>query len=972
MFLCYSRQDREDVQRLKEQLADKGFNAWIDLSDILPSAKWREAVADGIRRSDALLFVVSPDSVRSEVCAEEIDLAVQYGKRVIPLLHRPVPREDMSKALTAHHWTEGGDLDKVVSVLGLDLQRAHTHTVLLVQAYEWSVNGRRRSALLRGRNLRNARHWLAGSTADEAPTPTELHREYLARGRAAAHQRRGLAALFTALLTTVSLLVGFSRVEEGHQTHSRKLATRAEDALKDQLALGLLLGREAADERPTVEARRALLTALRTRPRMVRFLDALADVPAEDRVEPSNHLPLAVRPGGRLLAIPVRGGVRLVTLPTGRPAWTVRGLGGTPAFSPDGRWLAVATGTDPGKVELVDVARRRVTERLTVPQSHGRPNPGNDLLPAVSGTAVAFSADSASVALAGNDNTLRIWNLKTRTWGGPLKGHDQTFVSGTGPDTNHVNTVAYSPDGRFLVSGDWKGDVLVRDARTGRLLKRLRVATGEKPLVKDVRTLTFHPRGSYLAAGTGYGALTVWRTKDWVRVVDPVAGDDTGADRNVVDTVAFSPDGGTLVTGGWTKGALLRRVGGSWDVIGERLPRDELSGTSAVFLDRGSSLIWGVRGTGTLAVWDVHGPGPLGQVVRGSPGNAVAVAVGPGSGEPVASGGADGTITTGGLTLRHELKGEPGDVSLRSLALSRDGRTLYSAADDGSVNTWDTSTGHRRAHWSLGTMTTAITFGDHGRLLATAPYGDHYRLVVRTVADRKTLLDVPAGPYNVRNLAFSADGSLLAAGTEGGTVVLVDVAKGRVLGTLRGHQDYVQGLAFSPDGKLLATASDDATLALWDVSARRRLTDWIPGHVGKALSAAFSPDGSLLAVGGERGRVLLVDVGSRRALGPALTSDTAPVPCVGSPCGPVRDLAFSRDGKHLVSVTNAAHEIWGVTPKGDVGKVVDPSSVTLPGATLWSTDLTAWSRAACVRAGRALTGAEAHRFDTGDPLPCSP
>ncbi|MER5536756.1 WD40 repeat domain-containing protein [Streptomyces mirabilis] len=231
----------------------------------------------------------------------------------------------------------------------------------------------------------------------------------------------------------------------------------------------------------------------------------------------------------------------------------------------------------------------------------------------------------------------------------------------------------------------------------------------------------------------------MWRTKDCVRVVDPVAGDDTGADRDVVDPVAFSQDSGTLVTGGWTKGALLRRGGGSWDVIGERLPRDQLSGTSAVFLDQRSSL-----------------------------------------------------------------------------------------------------------------------------------------------------------------------------------------------------------------------------------------TDWIPGHVGKAFSAAFSPDGSLPAVGGERGRVLLVDVGSRRAPGPDLTSDTAPVPCVGSPCGPVRDLAFSRDGKHLVSVTNAAHEIWGRTAKGEAGQVVDPSSVMLPGATLWSTDLTAWSRAACVRAGRALTGAEAHRFDTGDPLPCSP
>ncbi|GAX54591.1 hypothetical protein AQJ27_35560 [Streptomyces olivochromogenes] len=164
------------------------------------------------------------------MCAEEIDLAVQYGKRVIPLFHRPVPRQDMPKALAAHHRTEGGDLDRA------ECERAATQRAAARQEPQ------ERQALA-GREHRG-----------RAPTPTELHREYLARGRAAAHQ-----------------------------THSRKLATRAEDALKDQLALGLLLGREAADEQPTVEAGRALLTAPRTRPLMVRFLDALAGVPAGDR-----------------------------------------------------------------------------------------------------------------------------------------------------------------------------------------------------------------------------------------------------------------------------------------------------------------------------------------------------------------------------------------------------------------------------------------------------------------------------------------------------------------------------------------------------------------------------------------------------------------------------------------------------------------------------------------------------------------
>ncbi|MFC8343541.1 TIR domain-containing protein [Streptomyces sp. NPDC057280] len=962
VFLSYSRRDLAYVEQLEERLAERKVTAWIDLSDIPVSARWREEVADGIRRSDVFFCVVSPQWLASAPCREELSLALEFGKRIVPLLHGTAP-EDLPVALADRNCLRDGvDAQVVADALALDLERVHHHTRLLVQAHEWSVSGRRRSALLRGAELRAARAWLAGATAGDEPTPTPLQREYVAKARTARGQRWGLGTVLTAVLVTVALLVGFARVEAEHRDRSRELATRSEDALQDGLDRALLLGREAAAERPTVEARRALLTALRTRPRQQRYLDALAGVPAAQREEPRSHLPLAVQPGGRLLAVPVKDGVRLVTLPAGRPAWTVKGPVGSPVFSPDGRWLAVATHADPRTVQLVDVRERRVVERLTVPQSRGRPNPGNDWGPSTSPDAVAFAPDSASLAIPANDNTVRIRLLREHRWRDPLKGHSQVFVGGLGKDTNFITAVAFSPDGRTLVSGDWRGDVLVWDVRTGRRLKTLSVEPEGDDPPYGVESLAFHPKGGYLAAGTGRQTLVVWHTRDWSPAIAPTRGDTV----NPIQALAFSPDGEFLVTAGWRTGPLIRAVGAGWDVVGDRLSRDHLTGTSVVFTDQGRSMIWGVQGTGMLAVWDVHGPGPLGEVVPGSPGDAVALAVGDDSAKPFAVGGADGTIALAdGRTLRHALGDRSTDVSLRSLALSEDERTLYSAADDGSVNVWDVASGTPRSRWALGNGISAMAFGDHGRLLAVAR--GEWLLVYRT-SDHRRLVKVPEGAANVRELVFAQDGSLLAAGAEAGVFSLVDVGKGRVLDRFSGYRSYVRALAFSPDGRTLAVGSEDGTYALWNVRDRKRIGDRSAAHIGKVFSADFSPDGTLLALGGEKGRTLLVDVPTRRALGPALTADTAPLPCAGSPCRPVRDVVFTQDGKHLLSTTNAARHIYGT----DLTVINDPASVRRPGATVWSTGLDAWLRAACVRAARDLTPAERERFRLDDATPCTP
>lgn len=157
LFVSYSRKDREFVLRLNQALEKRDYDVWVDLEDIPPTANWMEEVRSGIERSDAYVFVISPDSVASRVCQQELSHAVEHNKRLVPIVYREVNPDTVSEPLRSRNWIFFGDGDgfdegfqELVDAFHTDLDWLHEHTRLLTRAIEWDKSGRDSSFVLRG------------------------------------------------------------------------------------------------------------------------------------------------------------------------------------------------------------------------------------------------------------------------------------------------------------------------------------------------------------------------------------------------------------------------------------------------------------------------------------------------------------------------------------------------------------------------------------------------------------------------------------------------------------------------------------------------------------------------------------------------------------------------------------------------------------------------------------------------------
>jgi WD40 repeat protein/tRNA A-37 threonylcarbamoyl transferase component Bud32 len=179
-----------------------------------------------------------------------------------------------------------------------------------------------------------------------------------------------------------------------------------------------------------------------------------------------------------------------------------------------------------------------------------------------------------------------------------------------------------------------------------------------------------------------------------------------------------------------------------------------------------------------------------------------------------------------------------------------------------------------------------VVYRADGKLMAAA--GTDQSVAIRDVATGKLVHTLHGHQGAVVHLAFSPDGARLASASADKTARIWEVATGRELFTLKGHASQVSWVAFRPDGRQLATASWDTTAKVWDLATGKEVTTPGINHAEALTQIAYAGDGKRLATACFDKTVKLWDCGTFRELPP-----------LQGPMEDINQMAFSPDGKRL-------------------------------------------------------------------------
>ncbi|MCK4344286.1 MAG: PD40 domain-containing protein, partial [Bacteroidales bacterium] len=305
-----------------------------------------------------------------------------------------------------------------------------------------------------------------------------------------------------------------------------------------------------------------------------------------------------------------------------------------------------------------------------------------------------------------------------------------------------------------------------------------------------------------------------------------------------ITSVAFSPDGKTILTGSWDKTARL------WDLEGNEVQvftGHEDGVKSSVFSPDGKTILTG-SWDNTSRLWDLDG-NEL-QVFKGHKNSVISVAFSP-DGKTILTGSYDKTARLWDLE-GNELQIFKGhEYSIFSVAYSPDGKTILTGSGDKTARLWDLSGAQLRIFKGHEELILSVAFSPDGKTILTGSGDNTARLWDLEGNELQVFKGHEGSFYSV---AFSPDGKTILTGSYDKTARLWDL-EGNESQVFKGHEHRINSVAFSTDGKTILTGSDDGTARLWDLEENQLQA--FKGHEDGILSVAFSSDGKFIVTGSD-------------------------------------------------------------------------------------------------------------------------
>jgi WD40 repeat protein len=897
LMISYSRKDKVFVRQLYDSLVAQGFlpdDIWVDWEGIPLSADWMAEITKGIQSSNAFIFVISPDSVASEVCKKEIELAVESNKRFIPILHREPGRDaKLHEKISSHNWVfirDEQELEKtlpaLIEAINTDLDWLAQHTRLFNRAKEWEGKGRNDSYLVRGNDLQDAETFISQGAAGKEPAPTPLHIEYVtaARKHAAAVRRRNriIAAVVGVALLGLSIfaLIQWGNAEaETVRANDNASTAVAEQVRADSNAATAQANEQIAIENEEIANALALASESINQKNSNTQLSLMLALLSIQETSQDSDIPLHESKSALFSSL---------NTPNVLHTWENGSIVTAVAYDPTGNYIAI--GNEDGLVQVIDAQDRSMLyplqfedavsgldfspdgERLGISSDDGSAivvsaENGNELF-SLAGhdgyyvSDIKFSPDGNLIATGGGDWYVKIWNAVNGSLRVTLPSH-----------TDAVTSIDFSPDSTRLVSGSYDDTVILWDLETNSLLNKFR-PDGFDTAGNRINSVAFNPWGSRIIA-SGRPTVVVWDAIDFgelqrlrgnranvyavnyapdglsmltasagVKIWDYYLGTERynlSSHRGEVTAATFSRDGLYILTGSWDTTAKLWAANLLIDNfkikynVGQNLDANySPDGQYFVVSDAWGNVIVYLTQTGeVIEEWST-------EVWTNQ------ASFDPQDSRRVLTGDDNGLVSVweiGRSDPLLQIQAHDGEVF--SAAFSPDGTAILSAGSDDIVRLWRAQNGEPMGELTVDGRLVRARFNPDGSLIIAAGFDaeDDNEAYIFDTASGEQLVGLRGHTDEILALAFSRNGNYVYTAGFDNTIRKWDAATGEVLLVMTGHTGRVVDLAVSPNDGLVASASADTTVRVWDAGNGKELFTYL-GNNEDANSVAFSMDGN--------------------------------------------------------------------------------------------------------------------------------
>jgi WD40 repeat protein len=968
VFISYSRRDKVFVQKLNDALDNAGVQAWVDWEGIELASDWMERITNAIQTHDAFIFVMSPDSLRSKVCGDELELGIKLNKKLIPVLYRePLKEQSMHPKLSATNWVYMRKEDsfeetipKLVESIQTDLEWVSKQTQLLNQATEWEKRNKNNSYLLQGTNLEEAEKWMAEASGKENRNVLPLQAEYIQTSRKASERRQRMLLAGVSLALVVSIVLSIVALFARNAAQVAQKDAEAAQAVAETAQAEAETNRQEAEKNAQIadenrqeavksqqeaenNARLALAASNAAQAQALQATSGKLDTSTLLAIESyninkTNDAESLIRSNASRMAIPVN------QMKQDGAIWNI-------AWSPDYTYFVTGNNQD----TAIDNAQ---AEACVYQASDGNEvfcvQHDGDVNDAI------FTKDGSYLITASADQTVKFWDAKN---GNPV---DELSFGGAVLDLDASNTIiAIGREDNFL---------------TLYYLDKPDLKPVDVEQVDGVRTVKFSPNGENLAFGLQNGRVRFWQKRSDGFYNGPIH------EKSSYVVIAWSPDSNWLVSGGGDSLAKLTKRDGTFQY-------DIAHGDWVEDVTFGNDASWFVTASddNKIRVWNAE---TNEEWFRMSHTNFAQKVVVSNDGEWIASTGYDRVVRVWDSISGIQVMEIPLKANGSAIAFNQDGTRIVVADEAGNISIWDISQLKQRIGyieftefvresrftpdgkslivnaddfhvWKIpADQITEFPDGTQGTPLLvtesltyeTAISPDSQWVAVAELdtedaqKNRGTLVSVDGGTPiflehggDVTDVGFLNDSSLVATAGADGNIAFWSIPSGeRQFDLYNGER--VISMAISPTGSLVVAGLHDK-IKVWDLSTKKEASpDLI--HLGDIVTVAFSPDGTMLASGSSDGNVILwkmdgstltqmgetiVIAGAPRmllafspdnqwlaggSLGFAYLWDTATVQefaRIPHGSNPVTSVSFTNDGTKLLTVSRKVVRIWDVS-----------------------------------------------------------